>query len=103
MFEGDAKWKAIQIPQSQTYAWDEQLTYIRHPPPFFAEIDQPVRPIQQIKQARILAVLGDSVTTDHFPLQAISKKIVLPDDICSNRGVMQKTLTLMDPAVATMR
>ncbi|WP_425918269.1 aconitate hydratase AcnA [Acinetobacter sp. TSRC1-2] len=65
VFEGDAKWKAIQIPQSQTYAWDEQSTYIRHPP-FFAEIDQPVRPVQQIKQARILAVLGDSVTTDHI-------------------------------------
>ena len=65
VFEGDAKWKAIQIPQSQTYAWDEQSTYIRHPP-FFAEIDQPVRPIQRISQARILAVLGDSVTTDHI-------------------------------------
>ncbi|MFW1828149.1 MULTISPECIES: aconitate hydratase AcnA [unclassified Acinetobacter] len=65
VFEGDTKWKAIQIPQSQTYAWDEQSTYIRHPP-FFTEIDQPVRPIQQIKQARILAVLGDSVTTDHI-------------------------------------
>ncbi|GAA5185067.1 aconitate hydratase AcnA [Acinetobacter kookii] len=65
VFEGDAKWKAIQIPQSQTYAWDEQSTYIRHPP-FFAEIDQPLQPIQQISQARILAVLGDSVTTDHI-------------------------------------
>lgn len=65
VFEGDAKWKAIQIPQSQTYAWDEQSTYIRHPP-FFAEIDQPVRPIQPIKQAQILAILGDSVTTDHI-------------------------------------
>lgn len=65
VFEGDAKWKAIQILQSQTYAWDEQSTYIRHPP-FFAEIDQPVRPIQPIKQAQILAILGDSVTTDHI-------------------------------------
>lgn len=65
VFEGDAKWKAIQIPQSQTYAWDEQSTYIRHPP-FFAEIDQPLQPIQTISQARILAVLGDSVTTDHI-------------------------------------
>lgn len=65
VFEGDAKWKAIQIPQSQTYAWDEQSTYIRHPP-FFAEIDQPLQPIQPISQARILAVLGDSVTTDHI-------------------------------------
>lgn len=65
VFEGDAKWKAIQISQSQTYAWDEQSTYIRHPP-FFAEIDQPVRPIQPIKQAQILAILGDSVTTDHI-------------------------------------
>ena len=65
VFEGDANWKAIQIPQSQTYAWDEHSTYIRHPP-FFAEIGQPLRSLQNIEQARILAVLGDSVTTDHI-------------------------------------
>lgn len=65
VFEGDASWKAIQIPESQTYAWDDTSTYIQHPP-FFAGIDQPPAPIDNIVDARILAVLGDSVTTDHI-------------------------------------
>ncbi|QIO04999.1 aconitate hydratase AcnA [Acinetobacter shaoyimingii] len=65
VFDGDATWQAIQIPQSQTYEWDEHSTYIRHPP-FFDEIDQPEKPIRPIIDANILAVLGDSVTTDHI-------------------------------------
>lgn len=65
VFEGDEQWKAIPIPPSKTYLWDEQSTYIRHPP-FFQGIDQPAPPIQNIEGARILAVLGDSVTTDHI-------------------------------------
>src|SRR3990167_1587539 len=65
VFDGDAAWQEIQIPQSQTYAWQENSTYIR-PPPFFEEIGKPPKPITNIEQARILAVLGDSVTTDHI-------------------------------------
>lgn len=65
VFDGDATWQAIQIPQSQTYAWQDNSTYIRHPP-FFEEINQPPKAICNIEQARILAVLGDSVTTDHI-------------------------------------
>ena len=65
VFDGDATWQAIQIPQSQTYAWQNKSTYIRHPP-FFEEINHPPKAIANIEQARILAVLGDSVTTDHI-------------------------------------
>lgn len=65
VFDGDETWQAIEIPQSQTYTWQDDSTYIRHPP-FFDEIDQPPRSIENIEQARILAVLGDSVTTDHI-------------------------------------
>ena len=65
VFDGDAQWQSIQIPQSQTYEWAEDSTYIRHPP-FFDGIDKPAKPIQNIETARILAVLGDSVTTDHI-------------------------------------
>ncbi len=65
VFDGDAQWQSIQIPQSQTYEWAEDSTYIRHPP-FFDGIDKPAKPIQNIENARILAVLGDSVTTDHI-------------------------------------
>ncbi|MFW1858292.1 aconitate hydratase AcnA [Acinetobacter defluvii] len=65
VFDGDEKWQAIQIPDSQTYEWNPQSTYIRHPP-FFDGVDQPAKPIQDIVNANILAVLGDSVTTDHI-------------------------------------
>lgn len=65
VFEGDQNWKAIQIPDTKTYQWDEHSTYIRHPP-FFEQIDQPPRPLTSIENARVLAVLGDSVTTDHI-------------------------------------
>ncbi|MBQ1494737.1 MAG: aconitate hydratase AcnA, partial [Acinetobacter sp.] len=65
VFDGDETWQAIQIPQSQTYAWQSDSTYIRHPP-FFETISQAPPKITNIEQARILAVLGDSVTTDHI-------------------------------------
>ncbi|MBI1448993.1 aconitate hydratase AcnA [Acinetobacter sp. AC1-2] len=65
VFDGDASWQAIQIPKSKTYEWVDDSTYIRHPP-FFEGIGEPPKPIKNIEQARILAVLGDSVTTDHI-------------------------------------
>jgi len=65
VFDGDASWQAIQIPKSKTYEWADDSTYIRHPP-FFEGIGEPPKPIKNIEQARILSVLGDSVTTDHI-------------------------------------
>lgn len=65
VFDGDESWQAIQIPKSKTYEWADDSTYIRHPP-FFEGIGEPPKPINNIEQARILAVLGDSVTTDHI-------------------------------------
>ncbi|EXA91429.1 aconitate hydratase 1 [Acinetobacter sp. 1289694] len=65
VFDGDESWQSIQIPKSKTYEWADDSTYIRHPP-FFEGIGEPPKPIKNIEQARILAVLGDSVTTDHI-------------------------------------
>ncbi|EPS6850442.1 aconitate hydratase AcnA, partial [Acinetobacter baumannii] len=65
VFDGDESWQAIQIPKSKTYEWADDSTYIRHPP-FFEGVGEPPKPIKNIEQARILAVLGDSVTTDHI-------------------------------------
>ena len=65
VFDGDEKWQSIQIPETKTYQWADDSTYIRHPP-FFEHIDQPAQPIQNIENANILAILGDSVTTDHI-------------------------------------
>ncbi|MFJ4155558.1 aconitate hydratase AcnA [Pseudomonas sp. NPDC089752] len=65
VFAGDAQWQAIEVPQAATYVWQDDSTYIQHPP-FFEDIDGPLPVIENIQGARILALLGDSVTTDHI-------------------------------------
>ncbi|WP_277372097.1 aconitate hydratase AcnA [Pseudomonas sp. AA-38] len=65
VFAGDEKWQAIAVPKADTYAWQGDSTYIQHPP-FFENIAGDPPRITDIRQARILALLGDSVTTDHI-------------------------------------
>ncbi|MBC3453490.1 aconitate hydratase AcnA [Pseudomonas mosselii] len=65
VFAGDAQWQAIEVPQAATYVWQDDSTYIQHPP-FFDDISGPLPEIGDIQGARILALLGDSVTTDHI-------------------------------------
>ncbi|MHA7114742.1 aconitate hydratase AcnA [Pseudomonas promysalinigenes] len=65
VFAGDAQWQAIEVPEAATYVWQDDSTYIQHPP-FFDDIGGPLPDIKDIQGARILAVLGDSVTTDHI-------------------------------------
>ncbi|MGE4533207.1 aconitate hydratase AcnA [Halomonas sp.] len=64
VFDGDEVWKAIKVPESQVYEWPES-TYIQHPP-FFEGMGREPDAIEDVKEARILAMLGDSVTTDHI-------------------------------------
>jgi aconitate hydratase len=64
VFAGDAAWQAIKIPSSNTYAWEPKSTYVQHPP-FFAD-STGVNGAEDIKGAKLLAMLGDSVTTDHI-------------------------------------
>ena len=65
IFEGDEEWKAIQVKTGHTFEWQPDSTYVKHPP-FFENMEKTSKPIQDIKDARILALLGDSVTTDHI-------------------------------------
>ena len=65
VFAGDAQWQAIEVPQAATYVWQDNSTYIQHPP-FFDTIGGPLPQVRDIQGARILALLGDSVTTDHI-------------------------------------
>ena len=72
VFTGDERWQAIRVPGSLTYAWDPQSTYVRKPPFFEGMAPQPGAP-RDIAGARLLALLGDSVTTDHIsPAGAIA-------------------------------
>ena len=65
VFLGDAEWQAIKTGSGTTYDWDDNSTYIQHPP-FFQNMSANPLPIKPIKQAYILALLGDSITTDHI-------------------------------------
>jgi aconitate hydratase len=65
VFAGDENWQAIEVPDADTYEWQADSTYIQHPP-FFEHIDEAPPKIGNIADARILALLGDSVTTDHI-------------------------------------
>ncbi|NWD69964.1 aconitate hydratase AcnA [Pseudomonas gingeri] len=65
VFAGDAQWQAIEVPKAATYVWQKDSTYIQHPP-FFDNIAGPLPVIEDIHGARVLALLGDSVTTDHI-------------------------------------
>jgi aconitate hydratase len=65
VFKGDENWNAIRVPAGTSYAWDEHSTYVRNPPYFEGMTMQPVAP-GDIQAARVLALLGDSVTTDHI-------------------------------------
>ncbi|MCW5588509.1 MAG: aconitate hydratase AcnA [Legionellales bacterium] len=65
VFKGDHEWQAIKIPEGDTYEWNEHSTYVQHPPYFVGLTKQP-QPVKNIEKANILALLGDSVTTDHI-------------------------------------
>ncbi len=65
VFKGDARWQGLESPAGELYAWDEKSTYIQHPPYFTGMPKQPAG-LSDIRGARVLAVLGDSVTTDHI-------------------------------------
>ncbi|EJM56575.1 aconitate hydratase AcnA [Pseudomonas sp. GM48] len=65
VFAGDAQWQAIEVPQAATYVWQDDSTYIQHPP-FFDDIGGPPPVVKDVSGANILALLGDSVTTDHI-------------------------------------
>ena len=65
VFEGTDEWKSIEVDRSDTYGWQDDSTYIRLSP-FFDEMLAEPKPVEDIHQARILAMLGDSVTTDHI-------------------------------------
>ena len=65
VFKGDEHWNGLDVPTGERFAWDERSTYVRNPPYFEGMPPEP-EPIRDIKGARVLALLGDSVTTDHI-------------------------------------
>jgi aconitate hydratase len=65
VFDGDENWNSIDSPEGEIYSWDADSTYVRNPP-YFVDMTLDTNPVSNISGARVLALLGDSVTTDHI-------------------------------------
>jgi aconitate hydratase len=89
VFGGDDRWKSLDVPSGDTFAWDAPSTYIRKPP-FFEGIGREPDPIKDIHGARVLAKLGDSVTTDHISPAGSIKKDSPAGRYLTEHGVDQR-------------
>ncbi len=65
VYAGDPQWQSLVIPEGDRFAWEDTSTYVKHPP-YFEGMGKEPAPVQAIRGARVLAVLGDSITTDHI-------------------------------------
>jgi aconitate hydratase len=90
VFEGDARWRSLPSPVGERFAWDDSSTYIRNPP-FFEGVTMEPTPPSDIVNARVLAVLGDSVTTDH-----ISPAGSIPVDSPAGKYLVSKGVAAAD-------
>jgi aconitate hydratase len=73
VFKGDERWNSLEVPTGDTFAWDETSTYVRRPP-YFDGMPPDPEPVTDIHRARVLALLGDSVTTDHISPAGVIKR-----------------------------
>ena len=89
VFDGDEEWKALSIPEGALYEWDTRSTYIQEPP-YFINFSSERPLLEDIKNARVLALLGDSITTDHIsPAGNIAKETPAGQFLIS-KGVQPK-------------
>jgi len=89
VFAGDERWRALEVPAGDTFAWDRDSTYVRRPPYFDGMAPEP-EPVRDVHGARVLALLGDSVTTDHIsPAGAIKTESPAGEYLIS-RGVQRR-------------
>jgi aconitate hydratase len=90
LFEGDDNWKELDIPEGDRYAWDEESTYVKRPPYFEDMPKEAPDGFEEIKGAKAIALLGDSVTTDHISPAGAIKKDSPAGEYLIDHGVEQK-------------
>src|SRR5215475_1210311 len=88
VFTGDERWQDLDVPPGDTFAWDPRSTYVRHPP-YFEGMQTTPSPVTDIHGARVLAVLGDSVTTDHISPAGAIKTDSPAGQYLTSRGVQR--------------
>ncbi|MQA77427.1 MAG: aconitate hydratase AcnA [Streptosporangiales bacterium] len=90
VFKGDDQWNSLAIPEGKIFEWDEQSTYVRRPPYFDGMPAEP-QPLKDISGARVLAWVGDSVTTDHISPAGSIKPDSPAGDYLSEHGVERRS------------
>jgi aconitate hydratase len=89
VFKGDANWRKVKLVKGQTYQWDIGSTYVQNPP-YFEGMSVEPKPVEEIRRARVLAVFGDSITTDHISPAGNIKATAPAGVYLSERQVAQK-------------
>ncbi|MGH3549156.1 MAG: aconitate hydratase [Pseudonocardiaceae bacterium] len=89
VFAGDARWQELPTPEGETFTWDADSTYVRKPP-YFEGMTVQAQPVQDISAARVLVLLGDSVTTDHISPAGTIKADSPAGRYLAERGVERK-------------
>ncbi|MFD5125389.1 aconitate hydratase AcnA [Streptomyces sp. NPDC058385] len=89
VFAGDAQWQALSIPTGNTFEWDTESTYVRKPP-YFEGMTMETTPVSDITGARVLAKLGDSVTTDHISPAGAIKADTPAGQYLTEHGVQRR-------------
>jgi aconitate hydratase A / 2-methylisocitrate dehydratase len=89
VFAGDERWRSLPTPEGSTFDWDPESTYVRKPPYFEGMATEP-SPVQDIEGARVLALLGDSVTTDHISPAGSIKADTPAGQYLSEHGVEKR-------------
>ena len=89
VFKGDEQWQNLDTPEGDTFAWDEDSTYVRKPP-YFDGMPKDPEPVQDISGARVLVKLGDSVTTDHISPASAIKPGTPAAQYLDSKGVARK-------------
>ena len=102
VYAGDEKWRGIDVAGSDTYGWRAGSTYI-HNPPYFEGMEMTPKPVGDIIEARPLAILGDSITTDHISPQARSRRTRRPAFSCRSIRSAAPTSTATARGAATTR
>jgi aconitate hydratase len=90
VFEGDENWNELEVPEGDRYAWDDDSTYVKQPPYFEGMEDEPAEGFEAIEGARAIALLGDSVTTDHISPAGSIKKDSPAGEYLTEHGVERK-------------
>ena len=86
VFSGDERWQAVDSPEGEMFDWQDDSTYIRNPP-YFEGMSMDVAPVSDIKGARCLARLGDSITTDHISPAGAIAEVSPAGDYLKSKGV----------------